>query len=111
MNEEPYEMVNFSPAVKKIRSEKEATNGAFKSELFRDIGSIFISDRCKASSSDLRQLIVSGGGDLSPDPRVARIVVGEIALINGGSQHCVNEKWVLDSVQFHTVKPFSDFPL
>ena len=35
VNEEPYEMVNFSPAVKKIRSEKEATNGAFKSELFR----------------------------------------------------------------------------
>lgn len=35
MNEEPFEMVTFSPAVKKIRLEKEATNGAFKSELFR----------------------------------------------------------------------------
>ena len=35
VNEEPFEMVTFSPAVKKIRLEKEATNGAFKSELFR----------------------------------------------------------------------------
>ena len=33
--EEPYEMVSFSPAVRNIRLEKEATHGDFKSELFR----------------------------------------------------------------------------
>ena len=35
VKKEPHEMVNLSPAVKKIRSGREATNGAFKSELFR----------------------------------------------------------------------------
>ena len=30
-------MVNFSPAVRNIRLEKEATNGEFKSELFRGL--------------------------------------------------------------------------
>ena len=35
VGEERYEMVNFSPAVRNIRLEKEATSGAFRSELFR----------------------------------------------------------------------------
>ena len=121
-------MVNFSPAVRNIRLEKESNNGGeFKSELFRgrscicrnlifcncnlisDIGSVYISDQCRAPSSDLRQLIISGGGDLSPSSRTARIVVGEVT--RGGAQHCVTEKWVLDSVQYHSVMPFSDYPL
>ena len=35
VGEESYEMVSFSPAVRNIRLEKEATSGAFRSELFR----------------------------------------------------------------------------
>ena len=35
MPEEPYEMVDFSPAVKNVRTEKEAAHGKFKSELFK----------------------------------------------------------------------------
>ena len=35
VGEERYEMVSFSPAVRNIRLEKEATSGAFRSELFR----------------------------------------------------------------------------
>ena len=35
VSEERYEMVSFSPAVRNIRREKEATTGEFRSELFR----------------------------------------------------------------------------
>ena len=35
MDEEPYEMVDFSPAVRNPRQEKGAFQGAFKSELFK----------------------------------------------------------------------------
>ena len=76
-----------------------------------DIGSVYISGQCRAPSSDLRQLIVSGGGDLSPGARTARILVGERGSQGPGGQHCVTEKWVLDSVQYHQVMPFSDYPL
>ena len=76
-----------------------------------DIGSVYISHLCRAPSSDLRQLIVSGGGDLSPGARTARILVGERGSQAPGGQHCVSEKWVLDSVQYHQVMPFSDYPL
>ena len=35
VSEERYEMGSFSPAVRNIRREKEATTGEFRSELFR----------------------------------------------------------------------------
>ena len=35
VDEEPYEMVDFSPAVRNVRQEKSAFLGAFKSELFK----------------------------------------------------------------------------
>ena len=35
VKEEPYEMVNFSPAVRSIRLERAANRGQFKSELFK----------------------------------------------------------------------------
>ena len=80
-------------------------------ESLSDIGSVYISGQCRAPAPDLRQLIVSGGGDLSPGARTARILVGERAHSGGGGQHCVTEKWVLDSVQYHQVMPYSDYPL
>ena len=42
VGEERYEMVGFSPAVRNIRLEKEATSGAFSSELFRGENSLLI---------------------------------------------------------------------
>ena len=44
VGEERYEMVNFSPAVRNIRLEKEATSGAFRSELFRGEKSFYVRD-------------------------------------------------------------------
>ena len=38
MKEEPYEMINFSPAVRSIRLERAANRGQFKSELFKGSG-------------------------------------------------------------------------
>ena len=35
MEEETFEMISFSPAVRKIRLERKANNGEFKSELFK----------------------------------------------------------------------------
>ena len=38
VKEEPYEMINFSPAVRSIRLERAANKGQFKSELFKGEG-------------------------------------------------------------------------
>jgi hypothetical protein len=70
-------MVNFSPAVRNMREERLAFQGAFKSELFKgicfyfvaspepalppDVGTVYVSGECRAPRDELRQLIVSGG--------------------------------------------------
>ena len=76
--------------------------------LFSELGSVFISPDCKAPTEDLKQLISSGGGSLSSVAASSRICVGEVGR---ASHHSVSEKWILDSVQFHTIMPFSDYPL
>lgn len=110
--EEPFEMVNFSPAVRNMREERINSGGAFKSELFKDVGTVFVSGECRAPKEELRQLILSGGGSVANTARVASVVVGEFRDPGENqSTDCVTEKWVLDSVQFHVVMPFSDYPL
>merc|ERR1712062_461798 len=108
VKEEPYEMINFSPAVQSIRLERAANRGQFKSELFKELGSVFISSDCKAPTEDLKQLISSGGGLVSSVAATSKICVGEVCR---ASHQSVSEKWVLDSVQYHVVMPFSDYPL
>ena len=76
--------------------------------MFSELGSVFISPDCKAPTEDLKQLISSGGGCVTQVAATSKIVVGELGR---PSQHSVSEKWVLDSVQYHVVMPFSDYPL
>jgi len=106
--EEPYEMVDFSPAVKNVITEKEAAHGKFKSELFKDVGTVYISSDCTAPQGEIKQLILGGGGSVSDDATSASVVVGEKSP-KMDKADCVTEKWVLDSVQYHLVMPFSDY--
>lgn len=110
--EEPFEMVNFSPAVRNMRQDRIAAGGSFKSELFKDVGTVYVSRECRAPRDELMQLVTSGGGTVGNTARVASVVVGEFREGDQeGSTDCVTEKWILDSVQFHVVMPFSDYPL
>lgn len=54
VGEERYEMVGFSPAVRNIRLEKEATSGAFRSELFRGETSFIM---CTILMSETQKLV------------------------------------------------------
>ena len=108
-DEEPYELVDFSPAVKTLRFEREAFESAFKSELFSSVGSIYVSAQVKPTKSELQELIKLGGGTVANVLRVASIVIGRVNskldVVN------VNEKWILDSIQYHSIMPFVDYQL
>jgi len=109
VDEEPYEMVDFSPAVKNLRVERSTWGSAFRSELFKEIGTIYISAECRAPRDELRQLVQAGGGLVSHQARIAQVVVGEEH--PDPAVHQVTEKWILDSVQFNVIMPFSDYPM
>jgi len=108
VDEEPYEMVDFSPAVKNLRVERDTWGSQFRSELFKEIGTIYISPDCRAPRDELKQLVQAGGGLVTHQARVAQVIVGEETECEA---HQVTEKWILDSVQFHVIMPFSDYPL
>ena len=77
-----------------------------------DVGRVFISSRCRVSRTDLRELVLLGGGRVVNTARVAEVVVGEFCHVgDSAATHFVTDRWVLDSVQLHTVQPFLDYPV
>jgi hypothetical protein len=74
-----------------------------------DVGTVYISNSCRAPKEELKQLICSGGGTVANITRIASVVVGEARAEEDAD--CVTEKWILDSVQFHVIMPFSDYPI
>ena len=78
LEEAPFELKDFSPAVSSLRQEREAFSGVFKSNLFKDVGRIYISSQCRVARTDLRELVVLAGGRLVNTARVAEGVVGEL---------------------------------
>ena len=108
----PFELKDFSPAVSSLRQEREAFSGVFKSNLFKDVGRIYISSQCRVARTDLRELVELAGGRLVNTARVAEVVVGEFCHVGDStSPHFVTDHWLLDSVQHHSVRPFLDYPL
>ena len=73
------------------------------------MGSVYVSNMCKAPKDELKQLVASGGGSIANVTRVANVIVGELK--GGEDVDCVTEKWLLDSVQFHVIMPFNDYPV
>merc|ERR1719318_2063503 len=111
VGEEPYELVDFSPAVRNFRVDREKCPKDYQNQLFKEVGTVYISKNCKAPQTDLTELVSLGGGSSSNLARVAKVVVGELAPHEGGEVDCVTEKWLLDSVQFGVIMPFTDYPL
>jgi hypothetical protein len=110
VDEEPYELVTFSDAVKARRLEREAFKIA-KSDLFRDIGPIYIGKQCKVPKKDLNDLIGLAGGSTANQLKLANVILGHnlITMSTESLQVQVNEKWLLDSIQKHFPMPFSDY--
>ena len=73
------------------------------------MGAVYISSSCRAPKEELQQLVSSGGGTVANVISMASVVVGEDR--QEESADCVTEKWILDSVQFHVIMPFSDYPV
>ena len=69
----------------------------FKSNLFKDVGRIYISSQCRVARTDLRELVVLAGGRLVNTARVAEVVVGEFCHVGDStSPHFVTDHWLLD---------------
>ena len=109
VDEEPFELADFSPAIVNCRMDRQAFGSSYKSTLFSECGSILVTSKktTRPSRTDLQGLIRLGGGSVANLRRVAKILIGE--MIESDDQICVNEKWILDSIKFNVVMPLDDY--
>ena len=118
LDEEAFELVTFSEAVKARRLEREAFfaghEADYKSQLLADVGVIYFGKECKAPRKDLADLVSLAGGRVANQFRLADVVVGAASLDHSNQNEdtstvFVTEKWLLDSIQHHIPLPFSDY--
>ena len=77
-----------------------------------DVGTVYISSKCRIARADLRQIVIWGGGEVVNTARVAAVVVGEFCHVGDSSTpQFVTDNWILDSVQNNVIMPFLDYPL
>ncbi|KAI9577834.1 uncharacterized protein LOC119641320 [Glossina fuscipes] len=110
--EEPFEVHDFSRAIEICRSEKQAFGDFYKCELFRNVGSIYVSSRCSpVSKENIKELITICGGKVSGSRSKARYIIGSPACNFGeippkellqqqqnGEKCYVSPFWILDSI-------------
>ena len=103
-------MLIFQKKKKNANTSPSHVSDTFLTNIISDVGNIYVSGHCRAPKDELKQLILSGGGSVANVTRIANVIVGEKKRDEDGAD-CVTEKWILDSVQFHVVMPFTDYPL
>ncbi len=108
-DEEDYELVDFSAAVRRARQEREAF-GRRSQDLLKSLPAMYFSARgCRAPAEELRQLALLAGAEVARVARAAGVVVGEKVRrqsSEGEDVVCVQESWFFDSLQRQEVLPF-----
>ena len=109
MPEGPFEALKFSPAVKSLRLQREAfapKGVPFNSTLLADSAPIFVSRKTTAPCRELRELVNLCGGSIAKVASVAEVVIG---VFEQTAEHCVTEKWLLDSIQYQVLKDYDSY--
>jgi hypothetical protein len=78
-------------------------------DLFSSCGAICVSRDSIPPKRDLEELITLCGGRIVASTRSACLMVGNSSSLRHKCIKCVDEKWVLDSVQFSTLRPISEY--
>jgi len=112
VDEEPYELVTFSAAIKARRLEREADFLPPKCDLLTEVGPIYIGRYCKVPRKDLADLIPLAGGQTVNQLRMANVILGHDYIeefLENDKVVQISEKWLLDSLQQHCPLPFVDY--
>ncbi|GLV42602.1 Microcephalin [Carabus blaptoides fortunei] len=109
LEEEEFELIEFSPAVQKCRLQRKSFGPLYSLDIFKECGPIHV---CKSSNprcSDLEELLSLCGGNVVKTPRLAKIIVGDYFRYD--NTFCVNEKWILDCITHNRKKSVKGYLL
>ncbi|PSN57948.1 hypothetical protein C0J52_00251 [Blattella germanica] len=109
LEEEPFELQDFSPAVQQSRIQKLSFGRFYKQDLFSDCGPIFVSNKSVPPKQELVELIKLCGGHVVSACRSAKLLVGRGCISRYAKLKTISEKWILDSVQFCELRNAEDY--
>ncbi|XP_047114762.1 uncharacterized protein LOC124795031 isoform X1 [Schistocerca piceifrons] len=109
LDEEKFEMTDFSPVVMKNRIERQSFGPTFQQDLFSTVGPIFVVSDSSPPKEDLEELVQLCGGKIVTAARSAAIVVG--GQTRNNMAICVSAKWILDSITSGSLQAFVDYDI
>lgn len=83
------------------------SSSLLKFHIFDNVGRIYISDTCKPSAKQLKQLILACGGKCTNIENRASVVIGYTKQII----YNIHEKWILDCITEGKLLPKSQYRL
>jgi hypothetical protein len=97
--------------LQQCRMQKLSFGPVFNLDLFSTCGAICVSKESVPPKRDLEELITLCGGRIVNSVRCACLLVGNGSCVRHEHVKHVDEKWVLDSIQFITLKPLNEYTL
>ncbi|XP_012879699.1 PREDICTED: microcephalin [Dipodomys ordii] len=109
ISEEPFELSTHFPAAPVCRRERQLSAGQYQGTLFADQPLMFITPASSPPRAKLCELVLLGGGRVSPTSQRAVIVIGPYTGKKKATVKYLSEKWVLDSITQHKVCDFENY--
>lgn len=106
LEEEPFELNDYFPAVQISRLERAASGPDYRQNLFGGLGFIYVSPYSSPPKEKLIQLVTLVGGTVTSSFRQCQFAVGPLKHVCRGSNSTVtevSEKWILDCITEHEV--------
>ncbi|KAG6931704.1 microcephalin 1 [Chelydra serpentina] len=111
ISEEPYELSANFPAAPICRLQRHLSSGKYQQDLFSSQPVMFISLASQPPCDKLSELVQLCGGKICKTLRQAKICIGEYLGKKQPEIKYLSEKWILDSVTQHRIRPLENYML
>lgn len=111
ISEEPFELSQSFPAAPVCRLERQLSTQRYQGALFANQPKMFIAPASSPPRAKLCELVLLCGGQVSPTPQLASLIIGPYHGKKEARIQYLSEKWVLDSITQHKVCDFNDYQL
>nr|XP_048312238.1 microcephalin isoform X2 [Myodes glareolus] len=109
ISEEPFELSQSFPAAPVCRLERQLSTQRYQGALFANQPKMFIAPASSPPRAKLCELVLLCGGQVSPTPQLASLIIGPYHGKKEARIQYLSEKWVLDSITQHKVCDFTDY--
>ncbi|XP_021074636.1 microcephalin isoform X2 [Mus pahari] len=111
ISEEPFELSETFPAAPICRLERHLSTQQYQGTLFANQPKMFIAPTSSPPRAKLCELVLLCGGQVSPAPQLASLIIGPYKGKKEARIQYLSEKWVLDSITQHKVCDFNNYQL